>query len=142
MTDTSTTTPKKSEAAKVLASDDTSKTQKSQAAKVLASDDPRQVAPVGVPAYEEPSKGELIAFGGIVAAVLSVIGGGVWWDYRQQKNRREENKRLIEEKRRKRQETEEWVNDHTNQGNKVFTLKDGRYLVVPMDAKFTTHLRD
>lgn len=94
------------------------------------------------PPSEVSDKEVLIFIGGLFGLFTAFVGTMTWWENKKERERREENLRILEERKQKRRETEEWINDLQNSGKTVFTLKDGRYLAVPTDSKFETHIRE
>lgn len=80
---------------------------------------------------DEPTKGEVLAVGGVIVAVVSGFVALVWADMKTQKKLEDESKERQKKLEQKLAEKQQWFNDENASGNIVYELRDGRYLVVP-----------
>lgn len=80
---------------------------------------------------DEPTKGEVLAVGGVIVAVVSGFVALVWADMKTQKKLEDESKERQKKLEQKLTEKQQWFNDENASGNIVYELRDGRYLVVP-----------
>lgn len=80
---------------------------------------------------EDPSKGEVIAVGSVFAGIIGLFGLIVWASIKDERRMLEESKRRDEERLQRLEEKKQWLNSEYADGNVIYELKDGSYLVVP-----------
>lgn len=80
---------------------------------------------------DDPSKGEVIAAGLGIFALVSLFGGVIWMSIKDEKRMLEESKAREEKRLQKLEEKKAWLNKEYADGNVIYELKDGSYLVVP-----------